>query len=111
MARPGFFVGPTLLDRVTPDMTVGHEEVFGPVLSFARAATLDEAIAQANRLALGNMATIFTQSGRAAREFRDRVEAGGTGNNGPHPQPFPFFPFHRVKGAFYVDLSVHRNDG
>jgi len=111
MARPGFFLGPTLLDRVTPDMTVGHEEVFGPVLSFARAATLDEAIAQANRLALGNMATIFTQSGRAAREFRDRVEAGMTGINVPIAQPFAFFPFSGWKGSFYGDLHVHGMDG
>ncbi len=111
MARPGFFLGPTVLDRVTPDMAVGHEEVFGPVLSFARAATLDEAIAQANRMALGNMATIFTQSGRAAREFRDRVEAGMTGINVPIAQPFAFFPFSGWKGSFYGDLHVHGMDG
>src|SRR5258708_8043357 len=106
MARPGFFLGPTLLDRVTPDMTVGHEEVFGPVLSFARAATLDEAIAQANRMALGNMATIFTQSGRAAREFRDRVEAGMTGINVPLAQPLPFFPLSGEDGSFFWALHV-----
>jgi malonate-semialdehyde dehydrogenase (acetylating)/methylmalonate-semialdehyde dehydrogenase len=111
MSRPGFFLGPTILDRVTPDMAVGHEEVFGPVLSFARAATLDEAIAQANRMALGNMATIFTQSGRAAREFRDRVEAGMTGINVPIAQPFAFFPFSGWKGSFYGDLHVHGMDG
>jgi len=111
MTRPGFFLGPTVLDRVTPDMTVGHEEVFGPVLSFARAATLDEAIGQANRMALGNMATIFTQSGRAAREFRDRVEAGMTGINVPIAQPFAFFPFSGWKGSFYGDLHVHGMDG
>src|SRR5207253_2096507 len=81
MKRAGFFLGPTILDRVTAEMTVGHEEIFGPVLSFARAATLDDAIGQANQMALGNMATIFTQSGRAAREFRERVEAGMTGIN------------------------------
>jgi malonate-semialdehyde dehydrogenase (acetylating)/methylmalonate-semialdehyde dehydrogenase len=111
MSRPGFFLGPTILDRVTPDMAVGREEVFGPVLSFARAATLDQAIAQANRMALGNMATIFTQSGRAAREFRDRVEAGMTGINVPIAQPFAFFPFSGWKGSFYGDLHVHGMDG
>jgi len=111
MSRPGFFLGPTILDRVTPDMAVGHEEIFGPILSFARAATLDDAIAQANRMALGNMATIFTQSGRAAHEFRERVEAGMTGINVPIAQPFAFFPFSGWKGSFYGDLHVHGADG
>ncbi len=111
MSRPGFFLGPTILDRVTADMTVGHEEIFGPVLSVARAATLDEAIGQANQMALGNMATIFTQSGRSAREFRERVEAGMTGINVPIAQPFAFFPFSGWKGSFYGDLHVHGSDG
>lgn len=111
MARPGFFLGPTILDRVTSEMAVGHEEIFGPVLSVARAASLDEAIAQANRMALGNMATIFTQSGRSAREFRERVEAGMTGINVPIAQPFAFFPFSGWKGSFYGDLHVHGTDG
>jgi malonate-semialdehyde dehydrogenase (acetylating)/methylmalonate-semialdehyde dehydrogenase len=111
MSRPGFFLGPTILDRVTADMEVGHEEIFGPVLSVARAASLDEAIAQANRMALGNMATIFTQSGRSAREFRDRVEAGMIGINVPIAQPFAFFPFSGWKGSFYGDLHVHGTDG
>lgn len=111
MSRPGFFLGPTILDRVTPSMTVGHEEIFGPVLSFARAATLEDAIDQANEMALGNMATIFTQSGRAARDFRDRVEAGMTGINVPIAQPFAFFPFSGWKGSFYGDLHVHGTDG
>ncbi|HUZ86029.1 MAG TPA: CoA-acylating methylmalonate-semialdehyde dehydrogenase [Candidatus Baltobacterales bacterium] len=111
MSRPGFFLGPTILDGVTSDMTVGHEEIFGPVLSIARVDTLDEAIAHANRMALGNMATIFTQSGRAAREFRERVEAGMTGINVPIAQPFAFFPFSGWKGSFYGDLHVHGSDG
>jgi malonate-semialdehyde dehydrogenase (acetylating) / methylmalonate-semialdehyde dehydrogenase len=111
MSRPGFFLGPTILDRVTADMKVGNEEIFGPVLSVARAATLDEAIAHANQMALGNMATIFTQSGKSAREFRDRVEAGMTGINVPIAQPFAFFPFSGWKGSFYGDLHVHGTDG
>ncbi|TMD92815.1 MAG: CoA-acylating methylmalonate-semialdehyde dehydrogenase [Chloroflexi bacterium] len=111
MSRPGFFLGPTILDRVTPDMAVGHEEIFGPVLSVSRAPSLDEAIAQANRMALGNMATIFTQSGRSAREFREQVEAGMTGINVPIAQPFAFFPFSGWKGSFYGDLHVHGTDG
>ena len=111
MSRRGFFLGPTILDRVTPTMSVGREEIFGPVLSVARAATLDEAIGQANASSLGNMATIFTQSGRAGREFRERVEAGMTGINVPIAQPFAFFPFSGWKGSFYGDLHVHGMDG
>ena len=111
MSRQGFFLGPTILDRVTSQMSVGREEIFGPVLSVARAETLDEAIAQANESALGNMATIFTQSGRAGREFRERVEAGMTGINVPVAQPFAFFPFSGWKGSFYGDLHVHGTDG
>ena len=111
MSRPGFFLGPTILDNVTSEMAVGREEIFGPVLSVARAATLDEAIAQANRMSLGNMATIFTQSGKSGREFRERVEAGMTGINVPIAQPFAFFPFSGWKGSFYGDLHVHGTDG
>jgi malonate-semialdehyde dehydrogenase (acetylating) / methylmalonate-semialdehyde dehydrogenase len=111
MSRPGFFLGPTILDGVTSEMTVGHEEIFGPVLSVARASSLDEAIEQANRMALGNMATIFTQSGRSGREFRERVEAGMTGINVPIAQPFAFFPFSGWKSSFYGDLHVHGTDG
>ena len=111
MSRPGFFLGPTILDRVTPGMTVGREEIFGPVLSVSRAADLDEAIAQANESSLGNMATIFTQSGRAGREFRERVEAGMTGINVSIAQPFAFFPFSGWKGSFFGDLHVHGTDG
>ena len=111
MRRDGFFLGPTILDHVTADMAVGREEIFGPVLSVARAGSLDEAIAQANRMALGNMATIFTSSGRSGREFRERVEAGMTGINVPIAQPFAFFPFSGWKGSFYGDLHVHGTDG
>jgi malonate-semialdehyde dehydrogenase (acetylating)/methylmalonate-semialdehyde dehydrogenase len=111
MSRPGFFLGPTILDHVTSGMAVGREEIFGPVLSIARAATLDEAIAQANASSLGNMATIFTRSGHSGREFRERVEAGMTGINVPIAQPFAFFPFSGWKGSFFGDLHVHGTDG
>jgi malonate-semialdehyde dehydrogenase (acetylating)/methylmalonate-semialdehyde dehydrogenase len=111
MERPGFFLGPTILDRVSDRMAVGRDEIFGPVLSVAHAADLEEAIAQANRMALGNMAVIFTSSGGAAREFRERVEAGMVGINVPIAQPFAFFPFSGWKGSFYGDLHVHGTDG
>ena len=64
-------------------MTVGRDEIFGPVLSVSHVETLADAITQANQMALGNMAVIFTQSGRAAREFREHVEAGMCGVNVP----------------------------
>ncbi len=109
--RPGVFLGPTILDGVGANMAVGREEIFGPVLSVARAASLDEAIAHANSMALGNMAVIFTQSGKSAREFRERVEAGMIGVNVPIAQPFAFYPFSGWKGSFYGDLHVHGTDG
>ncbi len=111
LQRKGFFLGPTILSEVDPSMTVGREELFGPVLSMSQASTLDEAIAQANRMALGNMAVIFTRDGRAARTFREHVEAGMVGVNVPVAQPFAFFPFSGWKGSFYGDLHVHGMDG
>src|SRR5262252_7091965 len=111
LERPGFFLGPTVLDGVSPDMAVGREEIFGPVLTVEHVGSLEEAIAQANRMALGNMAVIFTSSGRSAREFRERVEAGMCGINVPVAQPFAFFPFSGWKGSFYGDLHIHGTDG
>lgn len=108
---PGFFLGPTILDDVRPETTVATEEVFGPVLAMAHVATLDEAIRQANHVAFGNMATLFTGSGHAAREFRDRVDAGMVGINVGVAQPFGFFPFSGWKGSFYGDLHIHGTDG
>jgi malonate-semialdehyde dehydrogenase (acetylating)/methylmalonate-semialdehyde dehydrogenase len=109
--RPGYFVGPTILDGVTHDMTVGREEIFGPVLSVAYATTLDEAIAMANRSAYGNMSAIFTSSGKSARQFRDTVEAGMVGINVGTAQPFGFYPFSGWKGSFYGDLHLQGQDG
>jgi len=111
IGQRGYFLGPTILDRVSDGMTVGREEIFGPVLSIARARSLEEAIDTANRSALGNMAVIFTRSGRAGREFRDRVQAGMVGINVPVAQPFAFYPFSGWKGSFYGDLHVHGMDG
>jgi malonate-semialdehyde dehydrogenase (acetylating)/methylmalonate-semialdehyde dehydrogenase len=107
---PGFFLGPTLLDGVSREMAIGRQEIFGPVLSVARVATLDEAIAQANSMSLGNMAAIFTRSGAAAREFRERVEAGMVGVNVGVAQPFGFFPFSGWKNSFFGDLHPHGTD-
>jgi len=111
LSGPGFFVGPTVLDAVSPDMAVARDEIFGPVLSISQVASLAEAIVQANAVAYGNMAAIFTRSGRAAREFRERVEAGMVGINVGVAQPFAFYPFSGWKGSFYGDLHLHGMDG
>jgi malonate-semialdehyde dehydrogenase (acetylating)/methylmalonate-semialdehyde dehydrogenase len=111
VSRKGFFLGPTLLDDVEEGTAAAVDEIFGPVLSVRRAATLEDAIASANRSSLGNMAVLFTSSGRSAREFRERVEAGMIGVNVPVAQPFAFYPFSGWKGSFYGDLHVHGTDG
>lgn len=111
LARPGFFLGPTVLDGVSPRMEAGREEIFGPVLSVSAANSLEEAIERANRLSFGNMAAIFTRSGHAARVFRERVEAGMTGINVGVAQPFGFYPFSGWKSSFFGDLYLQGTDG
>src|SRR5579883_2850880 len=109
--QPGFFLGPTILDQIAPEMTVGRDEIFGPVLAVSHVQSLEEAISQANQSVLGNMATIFTQSGRVAREFREQVEVVMVGVNVGVAQPFAFYPFSGWKGSFYGDLHLHGTDG
>lgn len=111
MDRPGYFLGPTIIDGVSGAMAVGTEEIFGPVLSVSHVESLEAAIAQANHVALGNMAVIFTSSGHSARQFRETVEAGMIGVNVPVAQPFAFYPFSGWKSSFYGDLHVHGSDG
>jgi malonate-semialdehyde dehydrogenase (acetylating)/methylmalonate-semialdehyde dehydrogenase len=107
----GFFLGPTLFDRVTPDMTVYKDEIFGPVLVVLRAETLDEAIALVNKNPYGNGAAIFTGSGAAASRFQDDVEAGMVGINVPIPVPMAFFSFGGWKQSLFGDLHVHGMEG
>ena len=109
--RQGFFLGPTLLDDVAPTMAVAREEIFGPVLSVSRVANLDEAIDQVNAGTLGNMAVIFTKSGKTARTFRERAEVGMVGVNVAVAQPFAFYPFSGWKSSFFGDLHVQGSDG
>jgi malonate-semialdehyde dehydrogenase (acetylating)/methylmalonate-semialdehyde dehydrogenase len=106
----GFFLGPSILDHVTPDMDVWRTELFGPVLSVVRAGDLDEAIATANRSTYGNMASIFTTSGRHAREFRRRIEAGMLGVNIGVAAPMAFLPFTGWKDSFLGDLHATGTD-
>jgi malonate-semialdehyde dehydrogenase (acetylating)/methylmalonate-semialdehyde dehydrogenase len=105
-APGGFFVGPTVLDHVRPDMITMKEEVFGPVLNVVRMDDLDAAIELANSSAYGNGAAIFTRSGKAAREFRHRVQAGMVGINIGVPAPMAFFPFSGWNASFFGDLHL-----
>jgi malonate-semialdehyde dehydrogenase (acetylating)/methylmalonate-semialdehyde dehydrogenase len=106
----GFFVGPTIFDRVKPEMTIAREEIFGPVLSVIRVKTLDEAIQLVNSSAFGNTTSIFTGSGKAAREYSSKVEVGMVGVNIGVAAPMAFFPFAGWKGSFFGDLHAHGKD-
>jgi len=110
-APNGFFVGATLLDEVRPDMTVMREEIFGPVLNVMRMEDLDSAIEIANRSAFGNGASIFTRSGKAAREFKHRVKAGMVGINIGVPASMAWFPFNGWDDSFFGDLHMQGREG
>ena len=106
----GFYIAPTLFDRVRPEMPIAQEEIFGPVLAVVRVASLDEALRVANRSRFGNAAAIFTRDGKAAREFAHRIEAGMVGVNIGVPAPAAYFPFVGWKGSFYGDLHATGRD-
>ena len=106
----GSFVGPTVLDNVTPDMEIAQEEVFGPVLSVIHAESLAEAIAIVNSSRYGNGTSIFTESGAAVRTYRHDVEVGMIGVNIGVAAPVAFFPFSGWKGSFFGDLHAHGTD-
>ena len=106
----GAFVGPTILDDVTPDMPIAQEEVFGPVLTVVHAESLDDAIAIINRSRFGNGTSIFTESGASVRRFRHEVQAGMVGVNIGVAAPVAFFPFSGWKDSFLGDLHAHGPD-
>jgi malonate-semialdehyde dehydrogenase (acetylating)/methylmalonate-semialdehyde dehydrogenase len=106
----GFFVAPTILDRVDPDAALAREEIFGPVLSVIRVPTVEAAVEIVNRSQYGNAASIFTRSGRDAWYFRTRVEAGMVGINVGVAAPMAFFPFAGWKGSFFGDLHATGKD-
>jgi malonate-semialdehyde dehydrogenase (acetylating)/methylmalonate-semialdehyde dehydrogenase len=110
-APGGFFVGPTVLDHVQAGMVTMKEEVFGPVLNVVRMEDLDAAIELANTSPYGNGAAIFTRSGKAAREFRHRIQAGMVGINIGVPAPMAFFPFSGWHASFFGDLHVQGREG
>jgi malonate-semialdehyde dehydrogenase (acetylating)/methylmalonate-semialdehyde dehydrogenase len=109
--RPdGYFVGPTLLDGVRPEMNVYQQEIFGPVVSMSPVDGLDEAIALINSIGYGNAASIFTESGAAARRFRTEVDTGNIGINVGVAAPMAYFPFSGAKRSFFGDLHPQGRD-
>ena len=107
----GFFLGTSLFDHVTPEMTVYRDEIFGPVLIVLRANTLDEAIQIVNRNPYANGVAIFTESGGAARRFENEVTVGMVGVNVPIPVPVAFYSFGGWKNSLFGDLHVHGAEG
>ena len=107
----GFFVGPTLFDQVTPEMTLAREEIFGPVLAHESVESLDDAIAAINASQFGNAAAIFTRDGGAARKFCREVKCGMIGVNVSVPAPVAYFPFAGWRGSFFGDLHATGRDG
>jgi malonate-semialdehyde dehydrogenase (acetylating) / methylmalonate-semialdehyde dehydrogenase len=107
----GFFVGPTLFDRVDADMSVYTDEIFGPVLVVLRVETMAEAVDLVNANPYGNGTAIFTASGEAAREFQREVQVGMVGVNVPIPVPMAFYSFGGWKSSLFGDAHVHGTEG
>jgi malonate-semialdehyde dehydrogenase (acetylating)/methylmalonate-semialdehyde dehydrogenase len=107
----GYFVGGTLFDRVTTDMTIYKEEIFGPVLSVVRAKSFDEAAAMINAHEYGNGTAIFTRDGDAARAFVDRIEVGMVGINVPLPVPVAYHSFGGWKRSLFGDHHIYGPEG
>ncbi len=107
----GFFLGPTLFDRVRPEMKSYQDEIFGPVLQIMRAETFEEALSWPSKHQYGNGVAIFTRNGDAAREFADRVEVGMVGINVPIPVPVAYHSFGGWKRSGFGDLNQYGMDG
>jgi malonate-semialdehyde dehydrogenase (acetylating)/methylmalonate-semialdehyde dehydrogenase len=107
----GYFIGPTIFDKVTPDMTIAKEEIFGPVLGIIPLDSFDDAIEVIRGLHYGNAASIFTSSGKWAREFRYRVPAGNIGVNIGIAAPIATFAFGGQGDSFFGDLHGQGMDG
>jgi malonate-semialdehyde dehydrogenase (acetylating)/methylmalonate-semialdehyde dehydrogenase len=106
----GYYIAPTVLDNVTPDMTHAKEEIFGPVASIMRVKDLEEAIKITNSSSFGNAASIYTQSGRAARTFWYKVQAGNIGVNLGIAAAMAYFPFGGQKDSFFGTLHGQGKD-
>jgi malonate-semialdehyde dehydrogenase (acetylating) / methylmalonate-semialdehyde dehydrogenase len=109
--REGFFLGASLFDRVTPNMRIYREEIFGPVLCVVRVESFDQAVQMVNEHEFGNGTAIFTRDGGAARRYCHEVQVGMVGVNVPIPVPMAFHSFGGWKRSLFGDLHVHGPDG
>jgi len=107
----GFYIGPTIFDQVTPEMSIGDLEVFGPVLCIKRVKDFEEGINLMNKNKFANGSVIFTQNGYYSREFSTRTDGGMVGINVGIPVPVGLFPFSGHKNSFFGDLHVLGKDG
>ena len=106
----GFFVGPSMFDKVTPDMDIYQQEIFGPVLSQVRTNSYDEALSLVMDNQYGNGTAIFTADGDTARDFASRVNVGMVGINFPIPVPLSYFTFGGWKKSAFGDLNQYGPD-
>jgi malonate-semialdehyde dehydrogenase (acetylating)/methylmalonate-semialdehyde dehydrogenase len=111
LAGDGFWLGPSVLDHVTPQMSCYRDEIFGPVLSVVRAASYDEALAMVSDNPYGNGVAIFTNDGGAARRFVSEVEVGMVGVNVPIPVPMAYYSFGGWKASLFGDTHMHGTEG
>lgn len=111
IAGDGFWLGPTLFDNVTSEMSIYKEEIFGPVLSVIRVNTYDEALSLVNSHQYGNGTAIFTNDGGAARRFQNEVEVGMVGINVPIPVPMAYYSFGGWKNSLFGDSHAHGSEG
>jgi len=107
----GFYLGGSLFDRVTPEMTTYKDEIFGPVLQIARAKDYDEAVALPSTHQYGNGVAIFTRDGDAARDFAAKVQVGMVGINIPIPVPLAYHTFGGWKRSAFGDINQHGPEG
>ena len=107
----GFWLGPTLFDHVTQDMSIYRDEIFGPVLSVLRAPSYDDALTLVNRNPYGNGTAIFTNDGGAARRYQSEVEVGMVGINVPIPVPMAYYSFGGWKSSLFGDTHAHGIEG
>jgi malonate-semialdehyde dehydrogenase (acetylating) / methylmalonate-semialdehyde dehydrogenase len=107
----GFWLGPCLLDHVTPGMSVYTDEIFGPVLVVLRVGSFDDALALVNANPYGNGTAVFTNDGGAARRFQSEIEVGMVGINVPIPVPMAYYSFGGWKDSLFGDSHVHGTEG
>ncbi len=110
-SKDGFFLLPTLFDKVTPSMSIYTDEIFGPVLSVVRIESYDEGLQLINDNPFGNGTTIFTNDGGAARRFQNEVQVGMVGINVPIPTPMAYYSFGGWKNSLFGDTHAHGMEG